>query len=805
MKNVAYVLFFLFIILCGLHYNDISSNVPRSLLEEALAAWEEGRYSEAVDIYMKLLKFNIDRWGGEHPNVAITLDNLGIVYQDLGDYINAEDCHKRALVIYNIFYGEEYINTLTARSYNNLGLVYCNLEDYEIAKTYFERALDIFTRLLVREHTYIARTFNNLGLVHYKLGDYESAKKYYENALAVFIRLFGEEHAYTAVCLNNLGTFYHNLGDNAKAKDYIERALVIQMKLYNKDHVYTALSLNNMGNLYIHFEKKDTAIFFLKMAVNMTQSIRTRITSLDRDLQKSFLQSKESYYHSLADLLIEQGRVYEAQQVLTMLKEEEYFDYIRRDKQNDSRSTTVSYSQSELKQVDRFKNIAEGIYAINKEKNYLLDKKKTILESEWVSSQDEIRLKELIINLESLTNDIFAFFELLETELKAEPGEPDEVISELSIGIQETLKNLGHDVALIHTLIAPAHVWLILTTSDTHSYVKKDIQREELYKRISAFRESMFNWKKDNLKAAQDLYDVLIAPISIDIIEAGSHTLMFYLDGPLRYIPMSALHDGEKWLVETYSVVVYTDAAREKLFAEREMHVKTSEAAAMGVTKAHRNLEPLIYVREELESIIWRENAEESNQGFMCGIILLDNDFTEAAFIGVLSNDIPVLHVASHFNLEPGDISRSCLLLGDGKDLTLESFREERFRLEKVDLLTLSACNTAIDFKESTGRKGREMESFGVLAQKKGAMSVIATLWPIADKSTGILMPHLYSMMYKEGVANKAEALRQTQIMFINGDITNNDGGYPESPASEDIDYSHPYFWAPFILMGNWL
>jgi CHAT domain-containing protein len=216
-------------------------------------------------------------------------------------------------------------------------------------------------------------------------------------------------------------------------------------------------------------------------------------------------------------------------------------------------------------------------------------------------------------------------------------------------------------------------------------------------------------------------------------------------------------------------------------------------------------------VRHELESIVKKEDG----QGIIPGIILIDKDFTEITFADALDRDIPLVHVASHFHLEPGNITNSYLLLGDGGALTLEKFREESFKLGKVEHLTLSACNTAIELGEGAGR---EMEGLGVLAQKKGAKSVIATLWPIADKSTGIFMPRFYELLQQDGVT-KAEALRRAQVEFIEGTLSDSSPlvietrGARASSADDDDDippvefhgYSHPYFWAPFILMGNWL
>ena len=131
--------------------------------------------------------------------------------------------------------------------------------------------------------------------------------------------------------------------------------------------------------------------------------------------------------------------------------------------------------------------------------------------------------------------------------------------------------------------------------------------------------------------------------------------------------------------------------------------------------------------------------------------------------------------------------------------------------------MTFSACNTAMGTGEGAGR---EVEGLGVLAQKQGAKSVTATLWSVADRSTGIFMGRFYTLLQREGIT-KADALRQTQAEFIGGRLNENSAplaivtrGEAATSESENVNvnpsanfpgYSHPYFWAPFILMGNWL
>jgi CHAT domain-containing protein len=136
----------------------------------------------------------------------------------------------------------------------------------------------------------------------------------------------------------------------------------------------------------------------------------------------------------------------------------------------------------------------------------------------------------------------------------------------------------------------------------------------------------------------------------------------------------------------------------------------------------------------------------------------------------------------------------------------------EAYDFSGVDLLTLSACETALD---SAGAGGKEIEGLGTLAQKKGAGGVLATLWPVADSSTGLFMQRLYRLREEQGLS-KAEALRRAQLSFLHDESANDDemsrqrgkvvslnGAKGQHVAS--TGYRHPYYWAPFILMGNWL
>jgi CHAT domain-containing protein len=206
--------------------------------------------------------------------------------------------------------------------------------------------------------------------------------------------------------------------------------------------------------------------------------------------------------------------------------------------------------------------------------------------------------------------------------------------------------------------------------------------------------------------------------------------------------------------------------------------------------------------------------------------------------LAALARRRPVVHIASHFSFRPGNETRSFLLLGDGSVMTLAEMKSHRDLFAGVELLTLSACNTAV---QQPGADGREIDAFAELAQRLGANSVMATLWPVADDSSPWLMWEFYRTRQFTGGVAKAEALRKAQVALLSGSarvnrlpkarkdasdsatvvVTTNDGKRRDGSTRADIIYiaekdappykrdgrkpfAHPYYWAPFILIGNW-
>ena len=284
---------------------------------------------------------------------------------------------------------------------------------------------------------------------------------------------------------------------------------------------------------------------------------------------------------------------------------------------------------------------------------------------------------------------------------------------------------------------------------------------------------------------------------------------------------MAALYDGEKYLVERYQNVLFTRADGERI---TRIVNPSIAGTGMGSSEAHTvdlkgdkfDAAALPAVKIELSRIF----KKGTRNGVLSGGVLLDEQFTKAAMLSELKRRRPLVHIASHFRFEPGDEARSFLLLGDGTPFTLDEMKQQSDLFSGVDLLTLSACSTAAQRPDANGR---EVDGFAELAQRLGAGAVMASLWEVSDVSTAELMTRFYQDYRGASGDNKAEALRRSQLALLKGK-------YKESSTlesrqllqiekdsvkiepeklklfqiSKKAPFAHPFYWSPFILIGNW-
>ena len=741
-----------------------------------------GEKQKALAHYNQVLPFfrEMGMRGGE----ASTLNGIGKVYNDLGEKRKALDYMNQALLIFRLMgdRGGE------AGTLSNIGAVYHDLEEKPKALHYMNQALLIFREVGSRGGE--AATLSNIGKVYDDLGEKQKALDHYNQALPL-TRMVGGR-AGEATILNHLAFVYAELGENEKALAYYNQALPLRRAV--GDRAGEAITLSNIMRSWK--EKNPAfAIFYGKQAVNIFQQLRANISGLDKALQQTFLDSNEDVYRFLADLLISEGRLPEAQQVLNMLKEEEYVQFVRRDANAAALAAArIAFSPAEADLEKRFNELIGRLAVIGSERSALLAKRRRSLAEEKVLSQLEQ-------DLVAANQGFQKFLDQLDSELKkTTPGRNDVFFLREAQSLMDTLREIN--AVALYTVVGKDYYRLILITPDFRKAYEYAIKDTELRHKIFAFRQTLQDPKKDPLPQAQELYRILIGPtLAHDLSLTKTQVLMWSLDDTLRYLPVAALHDGRGYIVERYSNVVFTPASHTSL---KDPVSPKWQALGLGVSKGEVlnrvEFPPLPGVREELSAIVRDETKSGSQKGVLPGKVMLDEDFTAEAMTEVLrlkGNEQPykLVHIASHFNFEPGDETQSFLLLGRGKMLTLAELAKMTQIFSRVELLTLSACNTATGGVKA---QGAEVEGFAVLAQRQGADAIIASLWKVADPSTSRLMRTFYRLRDQHPGMSKAEALRQAQLTLLGPEVQQVNTGDPKRL------YAHPYFWAPFILIGNW-
>ncbi len=287
---------------------------------------------------------------------------------------------------------------------------------------------------------------------------------------------------------------------------------------------------------------------------------------------------------------------------------------------------------------------------------------------------------------------------------------------------------------------------------------------------------------RDILPLATQIYNWLLAPVEKDLEESGVKTLVFVLDGALRNIPMALLYDGQEFLIEKdYNVALSLGL---QLTAPQPLTRQPIKVLAAGVTRElpQLGLPPIPKVEQELKLI---------KQIFADSEVLLDEEFTKLKLQQELEEStFPVVHLATHgrFSSTP---EQTFIVSGDepGNDVINVKELENLLKVGSsarsipIELLVLSACNTA---------EGDNQAVLGLagVAVRAGARSTLATLWGANDEATAELMGYFYRNLASTTQANKAQALRDAQLALL---------------KAPDSQYKHPYYWSPFVLVGNWL
>jgi CHAT domain-containing protein/tetratricopeptide (TPR) repeat protein len=739
----------------------------------------------ALEYYGQALPLR--RADGDRLGEATTLTNIGAIYFALGEQQKALDYHGQALPLYRAAgnrYGE-------ATALNNIGHSYRALGERQKALDYYRQALSL--RRAIGDRSGEAVTLNDIGVCYGGLGAWPKALEYFGQALPLS-RAAGHRTG-EGRTLDNIGVAYGALGAWPKALEYFGQALPLNRA--GGDRLAEARTLNHTSWVF-RSTRPELAILLAKQAVNLLQTIRRDNRELDESLRKTFEKSIESTYRYLAGLLVDSQRFGEAEEVLNLLKDKEAADFIRRDAVAEQLKA-ATLLPSERQALERYEQILTGIVSDGQAKSALVAKAANTALSAAESERD----KQLGSRLSASNTVLLRFFDEQEKAFAPNSAAAKRV-GELreSEGLQDTLQALGPDVVAIYTLVLPEKYTALLVTSGARKAYSTLIPEADLNRKIFDFRQQLQNPASNPLPLARELYQILFPEgLRQDLDAMGAKTIMWSIDSTIRYVPMAALHDGGQYLVSRFRNSLITPASLARL---TEGSQTVWKGVGFGVSQAKSNFSALPSVPEELRRIF---RQGESGDAPVPGLVRLDPDFTREAFEAAMRQpDKSVVHIATHFDSKPGVAANSHLLLGDGSQMSLAEIEATPRLFSGVDLLTLSACSTAFT---NRSEDGREVDSFGTIAQRLGARGVIASLWSVNDEATARLMETMYRIRQSQPALGKSEALRRAQEQLASGILKPEAGdagdrGVRRPGGRAASEWTHPYYWAPFILIGNW-
>ncbi len=359
--------------------------------------------------------------------------------------------------------------------------------------------------------------------------------------------------------------------------------------------------------------------------------------------------------------------------------------------------------------------------------------------------------------------------------LDVDPSQPNRLDPEaLLISLRAQIDRLDPQAAVIYPIVLPQQLVVIALLPGGSTHLERiPVAQPQVEAMLQELRQSLPRQITEGYReSAAQVYDWLIRPLEPVLQQTQTQTLVFALDSLFRSVPLTALLDrdtGDFLLQKPYTL-----AAIPSLQLLNTDPRVSPTALKGGLSQAGEfqglSFSPLAGVTEEINRI----------GDVLGGIPLLDSEFTAANLEQQLQAENPsIVHLATHGRFS--SIAEQTFLLTADGGLSIPQLQALLEGIpEGVDLLTLSACQTASgDRRAALGLAG--------IAVRAGARSTVASLWSVSDVSTTELMANFYTVLSQSPVISKAEALRQAQLNLLQGGI-----------------YTHPFFWSPFILLGNW-
>ena len=824
-------------------------------IDRATEAMIRGDYATAIALLQQAKQGLITRRNIEPaPETAILIDNfLSLSYQEIGDLTKARSAIASAT---QLLEQQEFNSDLVAKVYNTQANLKLKQDNPQAAALSFRAAKELYQKNKDTQGEVGAAI--NEAIALQQLGQYRTAQKILEKTE---LKLAAMPDSLQAAGYKALGTTYATIGDFSTAKEKLEASIALTQ---DKDSEATAKTKIDLAAT-IQFSEPETAIELLHSVASSSQNKETvaiaKLNLIDIYIEaKDWTKAREIARNSqnlIFDLphndyakidLIKKIAIIKSYLNLSSIpqhqswlsslkllvstdssdpKHKQVLEQIAESAQSEGIVRTESYAIGTLAYLEEQQGNLSQAIALN---NHALDLSNRI-EAKDIAYQWQWQLgriykeqaqtskaiafyQQAVNNLGKIREDLVAFnpesqysfresvepvYRQLVELLISQPTQENLIqarntIESLQMAELENyfrssclqakpkqIDSIDPLAATIYPIVTPKK--LAVLTSIPGQPIKlhtQDISADEIEGKVKKLR-GQFNLAASNKRRkahSQEFYSWLVEPAIEDFKAAKIETLVFILDSGLRNLPVSALYDGQQYLVENYAIALTPGLQ----LLPSQIEPKNTEAVVAGLSQARQGFAALPGVNTEVREI---SNSIDSK-------LLLDREFTNERLRQTLkaTTEAPILHLATHGQFSSKAEETFILTWDDRIDVNeleqLLKVREETPKLIPIELLVLSACKTAQgDSKAALGIAG--------IALKSGARSTLGTLWSVSDKSTALLIERVYEQIAEaknnETISpkNKAQILRQAQLELIQSE-----------------QFNHPYYWASFVLVGNW-
>ncbi|WAN69779.1 CHAT domain-containing protein [Moorena producens JHB] len=816
-----------------------------SLDQKAQQLYETGQYQKAIPLLEQIISNYRD--SGDLIGEINALVNLALVYQRLGDWAQAKQTISQSFTQLSQLPLTKESQQLQAQIMSVQGQVYLSLGQGEKALSTWQQTSAIYQELgdltrLTESQIYQVQALRILGLYNQatktltqikesiqdqpdsalkstalqylgdvlrRVGKFQDSQEILQQSLAIAENLPNQ----TLIAENLL-----SLGDTARLKGETEEALDFYQRVVKESPLADITIQGQLNQLSVLIATQEwSRAKGLLPAIDYTLTILSpsqRAIKARIKLAKTLLKSKNTqlknpkslatyladaiklarnlgYKRAEAEAIGNLGTLYEQQ---SRLEETQYLENQRLEEAQYLTEKALVIAQ-EIQAPDLAYQWQWQLGIILKQKE---DKKGAIA----AYAQSVQTLQSIRSDLVAISSDIqFGFRESVEpvyrelVGLLLEPNASQEnlkqardVIESLQLAELDNffrdacldakpvnIDEIDPNAAIFYTIILPDRLEVIVTLpGQPLRQITTNLPKKEIEEQIASVKKNITSlWRSLRKENLQTIHDWLITPIEAELAKNNIRTLVFIPDGALRNLPMSVLYDGENYLTEKYSIAV---APSLQLIDPKALVKQKFSALTAGLSEArpHRpDFGALPQVKVELENI----------KAQVPSLILLNESFTESNFnTEVNTSSYQIVHLATHG--EFSSIAEETFLLTWDDVINLNELNSlisaDQKQKNPIELLVLSACQTAAgDSRAALGLAG--------VAVRSGARSTMASLWYVDDLATAELMTRFYQRL-ATGKVTKAEALGQAQQELL------------QTP-----EFSHPFYWSAFILLGNWL